>query len=86
MRRVLAFWEWEIGKWEERASKVMESTDLFSDKPTDEAKGKAAYAMKQASIRRSMIVHAQGHWQGLDSQIRSMVGHDPAMKVETMHK
>ncbi|KAH6892681.1 hypothetical protein BKA70DRAFT_1233619 [Coprinopsis sp. MPI-PUGE-AT-0042] len=78
MRRVLAFWEWEISRWEERAAAAMSSIDLFSEQPTIEAQGKVAYALKQADIRRRLISHSLAKWDGLEAKIQTMVGQDPA--------
>jgi hypothetical protein len=85
MRRVLAFWHHEILRWEERAKAATSSTDLFSDQPTVEAQGKAAYAWKQADVRRRLSAYALRRWEGLEAKIQTMVGQDVGVLVKSVH-
>ncbi|KAH6890716.1 hypothetical protein BKA70DRAFT_1120446 [Coprinopsis sp. MPI-PUGE-AT-0042] len=79
MRRVLAFWEWEAVSWEEKAGRYSE------DEPDIESKGRVAYASKQASIRRQLILYAKNSWSGLDLKLKSLEGQAADELVRSCH-
>lgn len=56
MRRVCKFLEWQARFWYQQAYRKVESD-------CTQLKGLAAYAKKQASIRREMRVHFTDQWR-----------------------
>lgn len=70
MRRVLQFMEWQASEWEKRA----ESTESTGSAAGDIQRGAAAYAKRQASIRRSLTAEFRRMWSSVPTLLSF---HDP---------
>lgn len=55
MRRVMQFFSWQAEWWERQTSRL-------SDLDAEQSEGITAYALRQASIRRSMYDHCIALW------------------------
>ena len=50
-----------------------------------DAEGKAAYAWKQANVRRRLILRAVAEWNGLSERLTAMEGQDADVLVKSRH-
>jgi hypothetical protein len=66
MRRVQESFLWEINVWKGRAGDAWSHLDGNQD-------GQASYALRQADIRESMLVHCRDAWMEAYRLLRSDV-------------
>lgn len=55
MRRILAFFEWDAVRWDERGKNFLSDDDAI-------LKGHCAYAQRQATLQRSLAQRCQDSW------------------------
>ncbi|KAH6899328.1 hypothetical protein BKA70DRAFT_1526994 [Coprinopsis sp. MPI-PUGE-AT-0042] len=89
MRRVLAFWDWEVNFWEGWAQAVVrppgDITNNQGWEPSQEAQGRAAYAWKQVDTRRRMAAAAEDEWRELRVKLQVMEGQQADVLVKSCH-
>lgn len=75
MRRVLAFLEWDVNRWKQRALRVPQrvvSADLASSSPENKGpleEGLRAYALRQASVRQRLFDTFAQQWNDVPAFI-----------------
>lgn len=77
MCRVVAFFDSQTVWWTSLAESRVSTTD---DEVTQE--GRAAYAFRQASIRREMSSHCKNKWGDLREQLTTMADRNANIMVE----
>ncbi|KAH6904562.1 hypothetical protein BKA70DRAFT_1507015 [Coprinopsis sp. MPI-PUGE-AT-0042] len=89
MRRVLAFWDWEVNFWEGWAQAVVrplgDITNNQGWEPSQEVQGRAAYAWKQVDTRRRMAAAAEDEWRELRVKLQVMEGQQADVLVKSCH-
>jgi len=75
MRRVLAFLEWDVNRWKQRALRVLQrvnDTDLSSSSPENKGpleEGLRVYALHQASVRQRLFDTFMQQWDDVPAFI-----------------
>lgn len=86
MRRVIAFFEWEIKEWEKRSQCVRDGgfpavtndgdPEVIVQRKVNEARtvddGRLAYAARQISVRRQLIKTYTANWVGLQDLLTNV--------------
>lgn len=78
MRRIVAFLEWEVADWTKKAE--VEKSDL------ELREGKAAYAIRQASLRSKWISQCLHKWRNIPRLLQLAAGalEDPNVILPTL--
>ena len=75
MRRVLAFLEWDVNRWKQRAAHVpqrVNNSELSSSSPESKGpleEGLRAYALRQASVRQRLFDTFAQQWNDVPAFI-----------------
>jgi hypothetical protein len=89
MRRVIAFFGWQVKNWNRIADEIkcrevqvgaLAAADLNAQKQIRE--GKISYAYQQANTRERMKHHCEKKWQVLSSRLLNMEDGDATKMIE----